>query len=109
MQEKVKAKQSIIKQTQQEVGIYNLMKGKKLHIKSKIWILYPFLYNHGVPRVGGKLRKLSISEDMKYPIIIPLDSCLTELLINQAHEVTFHGGVRLTLAYIRRKYWIIGG
>ncbi|KAG6445988.1 hypothetical protein O3G_MSEX004173, partial [Manduca sexta] len=32
-----------------------------------------------------------------------------ELLIDQAHRSTFHGGARLTLSWLRQQYWIIGG
>ncbi|KAF9404877.1 hypothetical protein HW555_014121, partial [Spodoptera exigua] len=28
---------------------------------------------------------------------------------DQAHELTFHGGARVTSAFIRKNYWIIGG
>ncbi|KAF9410048.1 hypothetical protein HW555_010765, partial [Spodoptera exigua] len=28
---------------------------------------------------------------------------------HQAHELTFHGGARVTSAFIRKNYWIIGG
>ncbi|XP_026333317.1 uncharacterized protein LOC113240274 [Hyposmocoma kahamanoa] len=112
VQEKEKAKQSIIKQIQTEAftaEISNLREGSKLDSKSKILSLNPFMDKQGVLRVGGRLRNAHISEDMKYPTIIPHDSRLTELLINEAHKVTLHGGVRLTLAHLRRKYWIIGG
>lgn len=31
------------------------------------------------------------------------------LIIDEAHERMFHGGTQVTLNYIRRSYWIIGG
>uniref|UniRef100_A0A2A4K9T0 Integrase catalytic domain-containing protein n=1 Tax=Heliothis virescens TaxID=7102 RepID=A0A2A4K9T0_HELVI len=31
------------------------------------------------------------------------------MIIQEAHRDTLHGGARLTLAYLRLKYWIIGG
>ncbi|XP_075990324.1 uncharacterized protein LOC142985982 [Anticarsia gemmatalis] len=46
---------------------------------------------------------------MKNPAIVPYSSRYTELLIQQAHLITLHGGARLTLTYIRQQYWIISG
>ncbi|KAI5643728.1 fibronectin type III domain-containing protein [Phthorimaea operculella] len=60
-------------------------------------------------RVGGRLEQAAIDPEMKHPKIIPGASRLAILLILQAHQTTFHGGPRLTLAYLRREYWITGG
>lgn len=46
---------------------------------------------------------------MKHPIILPKMSRLTQLLIDNAHKRTLHGGARLTLATLRQQYWILGG
>lgn len=46
---------------------------------------------------------------MKHPIIITKNCRLAELVIDQCHELTYHGGARLTLSFIRQKYWLIGG
>ncbi|XP_075979929.1 uncharacterized protein LOC142979055 [Anticarsia gemmatalis] len=84
----------------------------------KVWFHVPTKENpadaasrdeNGILRVGGRLKNANISADMKYPIIIPYSSNLTELLIQQAHELTFHGGSRLTLSILRQNYWIIKG
>ncbi|XP_064076272.1 uncharacterized protein LOC135194591 [Vanessa tameamea] len=66
--------------------------------------------NHNdILRVGGRLKHANIDPEMKHPPIIPCTTRLAELIIDQAHELTCHGGVRLTTAFIRRKYWLIGG
>lgn len=112
VQEKEKAKQSIIKQIQQsefKSEISSLKAEQKLDSKSKILSLNPFLDEQGILRVGGRLRHANLSNDMKNPIILPHGGRHTALLIEQAHDLTFHGGARLTLSYLRRKYWIIGG
>ncbi|XP_057335432.1 uncharacterized protein LOC130674179 [Microplitis mediator] len=38
-----------------------------------------------------------------------MECALTKLIISDAHQLTMHDGTQLTLAFIRQKYWIIGG
>lgn len=106
------ATKAIVKQTQQQVfdtDISHLRKQARLLTNSKLIALNPYIDQEDLLRVGGRLRNAMISEDMKHPMIIPHNSRLTQLLIDQAHRMTFHGGPRLTLSYLRQKYWIIGG
>ncbi|KAH9637943.1 hypothetical protein HF086_017176 [Spodoptera exigua] len=80
-----------------------------VHPKSKISCLNPFLDEDSILRVGGRLKNACIKDSSKHPIILSSHSRLTDLIIHQAHMTTLHGGPRLTLAYIRDKYWIISG
>ena len=41
-----------------------------------------------------------------YTIYLPTSAVLSEKLVQDAHVLTLHGGVGLTMAYIRRDYWI---
>ena len=41
-----------------------------------------------------------------YPIFLPPLALLSEKMVDDAHIQTLHGGVGLTMAYIRRDYWI---
>ena len=41
-----------------------------------------------------------------YPIYLPSDSIFSEKLVTNAHLATLHGGVGLTMTYVREKYWI---
>ena len=41
-----------------------------------------------------------------YPVYLPPNAVLSEKLIQDAHVLTLHGGVGLTMTYIRRDYWI---
>ena len=41
-----------------------------------------------------------------YPIYLPPDSPFSKKMVMDAHTQTLHGGVGLTMAFIRRKYWI---
>ncbi|XP_037033049.1 uncharacterized protein LOC119072036 [Bradysia coprophila] len=65
-------------------------------------------YDHqeGVIRVGGRLTNAHISYDQKFPIVLPNDGSLTQLLIADAHIHTLHGNVQLMLQYLRQHYWI---
>jgi len=71
--------------------------------------LTPFLDEYGLLRVGGRLQKAKVEFDVKHPYILPKRSTLTTLVIADAHLKTLHGGTQVTLAYIRQKYWIMGG
>jgi hypothetical protein len=80
-----------------------------LSSKSRLLNLQPFLDENNILRVGGRLRKANLSYENKHPIIIPHNHRLTYLLIDQAHLITFHSGVKMTLSTLRKKYWILGG
>lgn len=71
--------------------------------------LTSFIDHQGILRVGGRLAKAELDPESKHQIIIPKDSRLSQLLIRDAHQRTFHGGTQLTLIHLRRAYWILGG
>lgn len=107
-----KAKLKIIKHIQNREfteDIQHLQKFSKASSKSKILSLNPYIDSEGLLRVGGRLSNASISKHMMHPLIIPHESQLTNLLIDHAHKSTFHGGARVTLAWLRQQFWILGG
>lgn len=107
-----KARLAIIKYVQQSElfeEISSLKKKEKTNQHSQLSELSPFIDLNGLLRVGGRLRDANINLDMKHPLIIPKNSHLSDLLIDQAHLMTFHGGARLTQAHLRQQYWILGG
>ncbi|KAJ0169306.1 hypothetical protein K1T71_015190 [Dendrolimus kikuchii] len=107
-----KAKWLIIKfiqRTEFLEEIQSLRQHGKLHKNSNLLKLNPFIDNQGILRVGGRLSNSVMSMEMKHPAVLPHNSRLTILLIQQAHLLTFHGGPRLTLFNLRQNYWIIGG
>ncbi|XP_059047784.1 uncharacterized protein LOC131843186 [Achroia grisella] len=89
--------------------ISNLNKKQLVSTKSSLGNLNPFMDTDGILRVGGRLNNSILSYTAKHPIILGSNSRLTELIIHQAHLATLHGGPKLTLSYIRNKYWIISG
>lgn len=84
-----------------------LINKKPLHGKSKLLAFYPFLDSNGLLRVGGRLKEALIDYDSKHQIIIPKDSHIAKLIINDAHLSTKHGGTQLTMTYTRTQYWIM--
>ncbi|XP_072933674.1 uncharacterized protein [Epargyreus clarus] len=112
LQELTKSRNLIIKYFQDKHFIDEmdrLKECKTVSSSSKIYNLNPKIDEHGILRVGVRLKHANIDCDMKYPVIIPNNTRLSDLIIDETHKLTFHGGARLTTAFIRRKYWIIGG
>ena len=71
--------------------------------------LTAYVDQHGVLRVGGRLKFANIPSDSKHQMILPGHSHLSGLIIQQAHLQTLHGGTQLTLGTVRQRYWIVGG
>ena len=84
-----------------------LSKAGKLSSKSTLLPLNPMLQNH-LLRVVDCLAHSLLEEDAN-PLILPANCHLTSLIIQDAHQRTLHGGVQLTLATLRRQYWIVKG
>lgn len=89
--------------------ILQLKKTGNVPKKSNLLKLTPFLDENGIMRVKGRLQNALLPENTKHPIILPANEHFTQLVIDDAHKATLHGGARLTLAQTRQKYWIIGG
>ena len=70
--------------------------------------LDPIIVN-GIVRVGGRIGKAPVSEDVKHPVLLPLDSPVSSLLVKKFHEDTGHGGREQVLSRLRQRYWIIHG
>ncbi|XP_025997894.2 uncharacterized protein LOC113006176 [Solenopsis invicta] len=75
----------------------------------KIASLDPFIDQHGLIRVGGRLRKSNLTFAQKHPILIPNNHFLTDLIIKETHERYFHSGIQTTLYTIRQKFWLLDG
>ena len=69
-----------------------------------------FLDADGILRVGGRLRRANMPEDVKHPVILPRRSHITELIIQYCHHAIKHQGSGMTLNELRQRgYWVIGG
>lgn len=92
-----------------ESEIRHLLKNSPLSRSSPLMRLVSHVDNAGPLRVGGRIRNSAYPHDEKHPLIIPRESALTILIIDQAHRAALHGGTQVTLSTIRRRYWILGG
>jgi len=71
--------------------------------------LDPFTDDEGLLRVGGRLRNSDQPNQIKFPIILPRKSILTQRLIEWYHSKVQHSGRSTTANEIRNNgYWIIG-
>ena len=68
--------------------------------------LNPFIVR-GKLRVGGRLRHSSLPYDSKYPVLLPHQHPVTDLLIKFFHEKEGHMGSNHVIAEMNRNYWII--
>lgn len=71
--------------------------------------LTPFMDAEGLLRVGGRLKHSVLCFDERHPVILPPRSHFTRLVIDAVHRRVLHGGVQLTLATLRRRYWVPRG
>jgi hypothetical protein len=55
------------------------------------------------------LKFSTLDENAKHPVLLPKKSILTHLVILHYHHCSLHGGSRLVLSLIQRKFWIISG
>lgn len=73
---------------------------------SHIYKLDPVLEN-GLLRVGGRLSKAAMPDDMKHPVILAKDQHISTLIIRHIHEQLGHCGRNHLLSRLRQRYWII--
>ena len=83
---------------------------KAMKKASSLYQLDPFLDASGVLRVGGRIKRSSLSYGAKHPIILPRKGHMTELIICHHHQLVKHQGREITHNEIRSAgYWMIGG
>ena len=63
----------------------------------------------GILRCHGRLENSTLSNDMKYPILIPSKCSLTDLIVHYSHLLTLHAGMDDVLAHLRGRWWIPRG
>ncbi|XP_060573880.1 uncharacterized protein LOC132731684 [Ruditapes philippinarum] len=87
-----------------------LAEGKPLPKRSSILKLNPYIDEHGLLRVGGRLKNCNIIQSLeKNPVIIPRKHHIATLLTRHFHESVFHQGRHFTEGAIRAAgFWIIG-
>ncbi|CAB3985992.1 Hypothetical predicted protein [Paramuricea clavata] len=77
---------------------------------SSLHKLDPFLDGEGILRVGGRLKNATTPYEVKYPVLIPKNDYVTNLLIRHRHVAQKHQGYGITHNGIRQAgYWVING
>ncbi|GFV13348.1 integrase catalytic domain-containing protein [Trichonephila clavipes] len=76
--------------------------------KSPLRSLHPFIDEHGLVRVGGRLQNSQLRFNSKHPIILPSQHSISELLIKEQHIAHLHAGPTLLARVLRQSHWIVG-
>lgn len=86
-----------------------LEKGKYVNLNSPLAKLDPYLDEHKIVRVGGRLNNAEdLNYELKNPIILPKFSLITDAIVMSCHEKVTHGGRSATLNQMRTEgYWVI--
>jgi hypothetical protein len=99
----------LVQKTQQQ-SFPNEMKGLleygSVSTTSSLLRLNPFLDEHGILRVGGRLRHPELPPDQKHNMLLPRHSRLTSLIIWDRHISNCHAGPQ-QLQSIIQQFWII--
>lgn len=81
--------------------------GKNEELKNNLASLHPYLDSDLIMRVGGRLQRAEIPFAQKHPMILPSDAHVTNLVIQLEHLTMLHSGLKLTLASLLQRYWIV--
>ena len=83
-----------------------LCNGRPIFISSKILSLNPKPDDEGLLRCDGRLQNADfLSDDVKYPIILPRKNWVTRLIVKHFHKQRNHvGGTNQILADMSTKY-----
>lgn len=74
---------------------------------SRLKRLNPFLDDHGLIRVGGRLSHAPLSQEGQHPVILPKRHHVVNLLINYYHTTHLHAGPQLTQSLLSQFVWIL--
>ncbi|GFV28567.1 integrase catalytic domain-containing protein [Trichonephila clavipes] len=86
-----------------------LKKGKGVLKTSKLKALDPFLDDHSLLRVGGRLSNSDLPFEAKHQIIISSKHKFTKLPFEHMHKKFFHIGAQGLVHQIRMLFWPING
>lgn len=89
--------------------IHQLHRQRDLKGSSQIKSLSPFLDEHNLLRVGGRLEASTLSFNAKHPLLLPYNDIVTKLIFAHTHKENKHCGPNALLATIRQRFWPIKG
>ena len=81
----------------------------KLKKSSTICKLDPFFEDNLLRvHVGGRLERAELPYSAKHPLLLPKESGVSKLIMEDVHKCCGHLGKNTVVAFLRQKYWIIG-
>ncbi|GFW55599.1 integrase catalytic domain-containing protein [Trichonephila clavipes] len=89
--------------------IMSLKENNRVFAESLIKSLNPFLDKDGVLRVGGRLCNSDLNFECKFPVILPCNHKLTNLIVEYFHLKYFHLGPQALLYQVRQRFWPLRG
>ena len=76
---------------------------------TRLAALNPLIDEHGLLRVGGRLKNSPLALDKKNLILLPSYHHVTDLIIRDIHQNAHHAGMQATLYTIRHCFWLLDG
>lgn len=86
-----------------------MLEKQKKRKQSNLKQLNPKIDSRNILIVHGRLQHSNWPMSRKFPAILPAKSHFSKLAIINAHELTIHGTIHLTLACTRQEFWILNG
>ena len=96
----------LVQQKQFPNELFDLAHNDAVNKRSNVRTLSPFVNNDGLMCVRGRLQNSSLPLSTQHPIILK-NHYISKLIIRHAHQKCLHGGLSLTLATLRREFWVI--
>ena len=86
-----------------------LSKQKKLESNNRLFKLDPYVDAQGVLRVGGRIRKSLIQQEIQHTVLLSKDCRITNLIVSWCHDQVAHAGRGITINQVRMSgFWVIG-
>ena len=111
MKELARAETEIIKYLQRKyfsAACACLENSLSLPNKNFLCKLAPYIDDNSVMRAGGRLRFSDIPNRAEHPIILPKESAVPRLIVEEYHKACGHLGRETLLSQVRSKYFIVG-
>ncbi|KAJ2942864.1 hypothetical protein O0L34_g15054 [Tuta absoluta] len=86
-----------------------LLRDGRGKLKGGLVRLNPFVDEHGMLRVGGRLRNANLPFSARHPLLLPKKGPLVELIVRDRHQKNSHAGCNALLAILQREFWILSG
>ena len=87
----------------------NLLLTKDKVKDNRLAAFNPFLDEHNLLRVGGRLLNSKVALYQKHLILLSSRRHVTDLIIREIHSENHHSGIQSTLYTIRHKFWLFDG